>query len=335
MATLGPMSERAGQTVAAGPRFSPQQMYAAAQLYYLADATQAEIAERLGTSRATVSRLLSEARRQGIVRIEVVEPVAVSTADLAAAAAAALGIDAVHLSPFSAEGALGTVLAPVLAAVLGNLGLRGGDSLLVSSGRTVFEVAQGGLPALPGVQVAPTVGGQDEPEAWYQTNEITRMVAAKIGGTPSFLYAPALPGPELHERLLEDPSIKGVLELWERAKCALLGVGAPPTTHRALPKFVAVDAVSDAVGDICSRFYDRAGDDVPYPGSERLMATSLARLRRIPACIALAVGKEKVGGLIAGARAGYFNQLITDPPTAAAVVAAVTDRQATIPDHPG
>src|SRR5687768_14576908 len=66
-----------------GPRFSPQLLYTAATLYYVQDATQAEIADRLGTSRATVSRLLSEARRQGIVRIEVIEPVEADTALLA------------------------------------------------------------------------------------------------------------------------------------------------------------------------------------------------------------------------------------------------------------
>ena len=40
-------------------------------MYYTDEATQAEVADHLQTSRATVSRLLEEARRQGIVRIEV------------------------------------------------------------------------------------------------------------------------------------------------------------------------------------------------------------------------------------------------------------------------
>lgn len=52
--------------------FPPTLLYTAARLYYEEDATQAEIADQLGTSRATVSRLLAEAKRQGIVRIEVV-----------------------------------------------------------------------------------------------------------------------------------------------------------------------------------------------------------------------------------------------------------------------
>jgi DNA-binding transcriptional regulator LsrR (DeoR family) len=322
---------RPGPGAPEGPRFSPQLMYAAARLYYVNEATQAEIAERLGTSRATVSRLLSEARRQGIVRIDVIEPVQADNADLAAGTAQALGLHAVHLSPLPAAPVPGTALAPALSAALAKVGLAYGDVLIVSSGRTIFEVAQAELPRLPGVQVAPTVGGQDEPEAWYQTNEITRRIAATIGGTPTFLYAPALPGPELHERLLDDPAIRRVVELWERARCALLGVGAPPTLPRSLPRFVPTHAVSGAVGDVCTRFYDRQGRDVPYPGVERLIATSLDVLRRIPVSIALAVGQEKVPGIIAGARAGYFNQLVTDPPTASALVAAVARGETPVP----
>ena len=208
--------------------------------------------------------------------------------------------------------------------MLTTAGLGPGDGLLVSSGRTVFEVAQAELPSLPGVQVAPTVGGQGEPEAWYQTNEITRMIAAKVGGTPHFLYAPALPGPDLYERIFDDPSTLGVREVWATARCALLGVGAPPTTRRSLPEFVPTGAVSAAVGDICSRFFDRDGVDVRYAGSDRLVATSLELLRKFPYCVALAVGAENADGLVAGARAGYFNHLITDPTTATAVIAAAS-----------
>jgi DNA-binding transcriptional regulator LsrR (DeoR family) len=323
MDNLDPMRDRMALT-SEGPRFSPQLLYTAATLYYVQDATQAEVADRLGTSRATVSRLLSEARRLGIVRIEVIEPVQADTVALGDEVARALGLTAVHLSTLpSSTAAPGAALAPTLAGVLAKTGLGHGDVLIVSSGRTVFEVAQGDLPELPGVQVTPTVGGQDDPNAWYQTNEITRMVAAKIGGSPTFLYAPALPGPHLHERLLEDPSIRRVTQMWEKAKCALLGVGAPPTTRDSIPAFVPTGAVASAVGDICNHFFDRDGKDVPFPGDDRLIATGVDLLRRIPVSIAIAVGEVKVPGIVAGARAGYFNQLVTDVPTAKALVAAV------------
>lgn len=325
MTRTGP-SAKPSVAVTTPRRFPEGLMYAAATLYYLEDANQAEIAERLGTSRATVSRLLSEARRYGIVRIEVVPPMVVDNEALSERTAEGLGLDAVYLAPSSAGTPLGTrALAPALFAALQAVELRAGDVLLVSSGRTVYEVAQADLPALPGVVLAPMIGGQDEPEAWYQPNEIARQFAAKVGGHPSFLYAPALPGPALHKTLLKEPSIERILELWRSARCAVLGIGAPPLTRESIPGFVPTDAVSlrEAVGDVCSRFYDRNGAPVPFPGSDRLMSTGFEVLRGIPVTIGLAVGAEKVVSIAAGARAGYFNRLVTDAATATALIAQV------------
>jgi DNA-binding transcriptional regulator LsrR (DeoR family) len=305
-------------------RFSKALMHAAAQLYYLEDATQAQIATRLGTSRATVSRLLSEARREGIVRIEIVAPVEHDLDELGERLRVGLALDAVYLSAL-AHGTKGEALAPALSTALRSAGLNPGDALLISSGRTIYEASQTELPRLPGVLLAPTVGGQDEPEAWYATNEITRRLAERVGGTPTFLYAPALPGPDLYETLLADASTRRITELWSSARCAVLGVGAPPATRTTLPRFVPSDTrvLRSAVGDICSRFYDHDGDPVEFPGSERLIATSLERLRNIPVSIALAAGASKVPSLLAAARAGYFNQLVTDPETALAILGAL------------
>ncbi len=93
---------------------------------------------------------------------------------------------------------MGRTLAPAVGRALDEAGLLPGDVLLVSSGRTVYEVAQHELTPLPGVVVAPTVGGNDQPDEWYQTNEITRLVANRVGGRPNYLFAPALPGPDLY-----------------------------------------------------------------------------------------------------------------------------------------
>lgn len=309
-------------------RFSAELMYAAARLYYVEDKNQAAVADQLGTSRATVSRLLAEARRAGIVRIEVNLPHADLHADLEERTAHALGLEAVYLSTSDSVGPggadhLGAALAPALCRALRAVDLTAGDVLLVSSGRTVYEAAQFDLPYLPGVVVAPTVGGQDEPEAWYQTNEITRKVAATVGGRPTFLYAPALPGPELFLGLQSDPSIARILELWENAACAVIGLGAPPITRRSTPAFVPTGAapLREAVGDVCSRLFDRHGQPVSFPGSERLIATPLDTLRALPASIAVAAGSDKVVGIAVGARAGFFKRLITDPATAALLLA--------------
>ncbi|MFI9531627.1 sugar-binding transcriptional regulator [Nocardia fusca] len=319
-------SETRALTGAEGGRFAPSQLYAAAKMYYDEDATQAEVAHKLGVSRATVSRLLSEARRQGIVHIEVRAPHAGDRGDLARTLADAIGLRRVHLSaplpaPTPAKPTvevMGSYLAPAVSRALSEVGLVPGDVLLVSSGRTVHQVAQFDLERIPGVLVTPTVGGNDQPEEWYQTNEITRLISNKLGGRPNYLFAPALPGPDLYDTLHADPSIQRVLNLWPRARCALMGVGAPPLLRDDIPQFVPTTSASlrEAVGDVCSRFYNREGEPVDFPGRERLIAVELSVLQKIPVGIAVAVGADKVAPILAGAHAGYFNQLVTDPSTA-------------------
>jgi DNA-binding transcriptional regulator LsrR (DeoR family) len=108
----------------------------------------------------------------------------------------------------------------------------------------------------------------------------------------------------------------------------VLGVGAPLATRTTLPRFVPRRGRSlrSAVGDICSRFYDAEGRPVAFPGSERLMATPLERLPKIPVSIALATGEEKVPSIVAGASAGYFNELVTDQATAMALAEATGEQ---------
>src|SRR6266540_1140837 len=50
----------------------------AARLHFLRGMTKSEIADRLGVSRFKVARMLEQAREEGIVRVEVLEPVSVA-----------------------------------------------------------------------------------------------------------------------------------------------------------------------------------------------------------------------------------------------------------------
>lgn len=306
-------------------RFARELMHLAATLYYVESATQAEIASRLEVSRPTVSRLLAEARKAKLVRITVEPLDNHDIADLARRTAGALGLRHLEVAGLTQGRHLGPGLAPALGVALRRVGLKAGDVLLVATGRTIYEVAQCELAELPGVLVVPAVGGQDEAEAWYQANEITRQFAVAVGGRPTFLYAPALPGPALHGRLLDDPSTGRVISLWSHARCAVLGIGAPPWQRESISTFIPAGAVSlrDAVGDVCLRFFDRDGAPVEFPGSERLVSTPLEVLRDVPVTIGLAVGADKVNGIIAAARAGYINELVTDATTVAELAVAL------------
>ncbi len=300
-------------------RFPADLMYDAARLYYEEGLTQADVATSLSVSRPTVSRLLAEARHVGIVEITVRRSTS-ATDTLAELVAARLGLQRVYLAGGEKE-SLGRRLAPAVSQALLDARLVPEDVLLVSSGMTLYQCLSQELPRLPGVVVAPTVGGQEEPEPWYQTNVMTALVAERGGGRPLYLYAPALPSASLRRSLLQDPSFRRVLDAWARARCALVGLGTALDGRTVIPAFVPRDAasLSRAVGDVCSRFFDAEGRPVDFPGSSRLVAIPLDALRALPASIGVAAGPEKVPAIRAAARHRYISHLVTDVPTAQAL----------------
>lgn len=309
-------------------KFPLTTLYEAARMYYLEDANQVQIAESMQVSRPTVSRLLAEARRVGLVKIDVVNPIEQEGHLLAEELAGCLGLEKAYIADGDQSSRMRTGLAPQVDAAFRDADLSPGDVLLVSSGRTVYEIIEGVLPKLPGVVVAPTVGGQAEPEPWYQTNEIARTMAEKTGAHPAFLFAQALPSEDMYSSINRDPSFQRVQRLWENATMALLGIGAPPSSRGSISRFIPADddSLLRAVGDVCLNFFDNKGADVHFPGSSRMVNTRLETLKQIPHTVAAAVGPDKAISIAAGARAGYFRRLITDAKTARAVLDSVQGR---------
>ncbi|MHB1008050.1 MAG: sugar-binding transcriptional regulator [Propionibacteriaceae bacterium] len=301
-----------------GTRFPTSLLYRGAWLYYKEDRTQAEIGELLGISRATVSRLLTEARAQGVVYIEIRDPSAGELDSLGAALEERLGLARVLVTPNAMGARPGPVLAPSVATLLTEAQLKPGDALVIGSGATMLDISREKLIPLPGVLVVPSVGGQDEHEEYYQTNEVTRSLAVSAGATPVLLHAPVLPSSDIYRSLQTDPGIKRVMSLWRRAQCALLGVGMPPRIRVSLPdvlRRMGAD-LANVEGDISNRTFDAEGRPVPFDGSDRMFAMGFDDLRRVPYSIAVAVGKDKARGLVAAARGGFINRLVTDSATA-------------------
>src|SRR5690606_28982201 len=215
---------------------------------------QAQVAERLGISRPTVSKLLAEARRIGMVRIEVLDPPSVDLAELASQVRALLGIDKVLIAPGDQRARDYRGLADLLGEELHDLNLRRGDVLLISSGTTTHAVSRiPSLPELPGVVVAPTIGGQQEPDPTFQTNEIVRTFADRTGAQPQFIFAPALPSPSLWASLQADPSFQEITELWARARVLVTGIGAPYDDRAAMTSVVPREdpGLQGSAGDVC------------------------------------------------------------------------------------
>ena len=101
-----------------------------------------------------------------------------------------------------------------------------------------------------------------------------------------------------------------------------MGVGAPPLMRSDIPQIRpdrARTSLRAAVGDVCSRFFDRDGEPVDFEGRDRLIALELEALRHIPVTIAVAVGKDKIDVHHRGARGAATStnsSPIPRPPTA-------------------
>jgi len=291
-----------------------------ARLHYLSELSQVEIARQLGLSTATISRLLQRARAEGVVRIEVldlVEPEALGR-DIAHK----LGLREVAVIEASPMAGLGALATP-LGRLLREAGLKAGDVVAIGWGRAVREVLQTGLPRLPGVLTVPATGGMQQHAPHFQVNEFVRLAAEQLGGVPHFVHAPYLPAPQAREAFLSDPAIADSVALWDRIGVAIVGVGLPhalnsPEASAATP---GEQALVHAAGDVIRHYFEADGTLIAWEGEGRMIAASPEQLRAAPLVIGVAAGTDKAGAIVGAARAGLISALVTDAPTAQAILA--------------
>lgn len=71
-----------------------------------------------------------------------------------------------------------------------------------------------------------------------------------------------------------------------------------------------------AVGDVCARFFDRHGQEVPSPFADRVVGIRLDDLRNCSLTIGVAGGSDKIAPLLGALHGGLLKVLITDEHTA-------------------
>ena len=79
-------------------------------------------------------------------------------------------------------------------------------------------------------------------------------------------------------------------------------------------------AARGAVGDICLHYYDAAGKPVLSQDEDPVIGMELEQIRRCPQVIALAGGVDKENAIRGALQGDYIDVLITDFPTARALI---------------
>ena len=294
-----------------------------ARMYYLENQTQIDIAKKIGYSRPTVSRLLSEARERGMVRIEIGHPLE-RLMHLEDALVKRFGLKCARVAQVNPDQDPLHVVPKYAASLL--VEKSSPNSLItVSNGRavaaTVHEVS---IQDWPKSNVAQMVGALSPTNPMMDSPDICRFLAERLGGTVTTLHVPMiLSSAHIAAVMRHEPQIATALALGGGADVALEGVGAiegnrlsPVFNAYITPDMVKSIRAQGAVATVCGHFIDAQGHPVGAELSDRIISVELDRLKRIPLVIGVAWGPEKVTAIRACLIGGYLSALVTDQTTA-------------------
>ncbi|PSR32556.1 MAG: transcriptional regulator [Sulfobacillus benefaciens] len=291
--------------------------------YYEDQVTQEEIARRVGISRSTISRMLTYARRQGIVKITVESPPSeLFDFGLETFLESQFGLSEVlvcNCDPQSSGSVLGAMAADLLLR-----NLTSGQSIGLSWGRSVAAVVDA-VPRTRDVNdltVVALSGGVGAVKQGYLGNTLVLKLAERLNAQAITLDAPAILQQETYQRLVAEPAVARVLECAQTVDIALVGIGAVgvfstlTATEYLAPHMVATLESMGAVGDLCSRFYSADGQLIDSDLDRRTIGITFDALKRVPRVIGIAWGQEKVLAILGALRLGVLNVLVTDKMTA-------------------
>jgi DNA-binding transcriptional regulator LsrR (DeoR family) len=300
-------------------------------LYYVQNQTQQEIAERLGVSRPTVSRLLQDAQDHGIVQITVAPQRGVYL-ELEGQLEERFRLDTAQIVSVERDGSdllrqLGTAAAAYLARTV-----KPDLSIGLAWGTTLQAMVQAVRPMpTDGVRVVQTLGGIGPPDAEAYASALVRRLARALSASAILLPAPGVVATRaVRDALREDPHVEAALQQLDSLDMVFVGIGSLASNTvlndgKSLPPGAYAELVAaGAVGDIALRFFDANGAAAVSTLEDRVLGVSVEQLRRTPRVVGVAGGTLKIEAILAALRADLLDVLITDVETAQALLKTAT-----------
>ena len=303
-----------------------------AQMYYEQGIREPEIARQTGLSQASISRLLTKAKKEGIVRILVTVPQGIYS-DLEKQLIKQYGLfDAIVVDtlqeddePYikkdiSAAAAyyLETVVKPneIIGIATWSSTLLG----LINSMRPLHKPMN--------IRLVQLMGGIGNRSAEIHANRLTNQVADFLKGTAAYLPSPGIVGSEASRKVIcEDVYVKETMQLFDKIDTAIVGIGAlePSTLLAESGNILSIEELnalrqSGAVGEILLHFYNANGQLIETPLDNRVITMGLCQLQKVKRSIAVAGGKRKYAAILGALRGRWINVLITDHYTASKLV---------------
>lgn len=308
---------------------SPQDDAArAGWLYYVGGLTQDQIAAELGVSRQRAQRLVSRAMAEGLIHVRLNHRIG-ACLDLEAALTDRFALTRCRVAPGLGAGA-DTVraIAPAAAAELERF-LRMPDPLVIAlgTGRALRGMVDAMTPMDADQHRLVSLIGNIAPDGSASFFDVVMRIADKVRAPHFPMPVPVIsPTPEENAAFHALPPVRKVVDLARAADVVFVGVGQMSNDAPLLADgFVSRRELDEmqaagAVGEVAGWVYDSAGTYLDLGTNRRTGGVRVTQGLARPS-IGIAAGPSKVPAIAAALQSKIINGLITDEPTARALLA--------------
>ncbi|WP_326512795.1 sugar-binding transcriptional regulator [Clostridium intestinale] len=298
------------------------------KLYYEENLTQNEIATILGVSRPTISRLLDEGRKSGVVKIEIVNPIENNYGILERNIEKKYSLrEVIIVDDDKDDDTQKKNLAKACAEYLKRI-VKADDNIGVSMGTTIKNIGKYIEPnSKLNLTLIPLIGGVGQTQIEIHPNHVVMDLARAFRGDFKLLHAPAVvSNGEIRNTFLKEESLENILEMGKKVDIAIVGIGSPITDKSTMMSsgYFDVDDLKvfkkqGAAGDICLQFYDINGQSDEFEFNNRVIGVELDNIKKIPTVIGVAGGEEKIEAIVGALNGKFINVLVTNYSNAKAI----------------
>ena len=313
--------------MAEDPHARDELILSAATAHYMYGETMESIARRMGVSRSTISRLLTQARESGLVEIRIR-----SRQDAPRVLAAQLGSRygvTVHIAPVREDAGdlegldiVAATAADVIAAHVGShmtVGIAWGSTLAAVSRRLPPKPTTGTrFLQLNGSGNTRTTG------LGYASDILRRFGRAFTAQVQQFPVPAFFDDPATKTALWRERSMRRILDAQAAMDVVVFSVGA---SGSSVPSHVYAGGYLEpadldelarerVVGDVATVFYRADGSSADIALNARASGPALADLARVPRRICIVSGEGKLASAQGALAAGLVTDLVIDEPSA-------------------